>query len=375
LLGLLLLAAPAAAGEAPVDSTDAALAAAQAALAAGRAGEAERLYREVIAREPGLADAYQGLAGALAAEGRKEEAVAALLAVGEGLVAAGLYEPAAESLRRAAGLAPPAGPVQARVQAQLGRALVLGRKPLAAVEALARAVELGRDDPLTRQYQGAALWEAGRLDEAEAVYRRLVVEDRGGFQPLEELGRLLLWRGRAPEAVDLLARAVAAEPGAADARIELARALAAAGKTAEAETAYRHAIELAPRRADARYGLALLLARAAAPAAKAEAARELEVYRKLTAEERERTRREGLERAQLDGAWFLLRQGQTAEAAARFAALPESGDSLAGLAAAHAAAGDHQKAIEALERALALAPDRQDFRWKLAEERLLARPR
>lgn len=366
----LLLAAPAVGQPDPASppSTESALAAAEGALAAGKAAEAERLFRDLVAREPGLAEAYAGLTEALVAQNRDEEAAAVLLTLGEGLSEAGLYEPAIEALQRAAGLARRSG----RIQAQLGRALVLDRKPQTAIQALERAVALGQTDLPTRHYLGAALWEDGRTDDAEKVYRQLVADTGSAGLAVQELGRLLLWQGKAAEAVDLLRRAATADPKSSDSWVELARALEATGAAAEAEQSYRKAVELAPQRSDARYGLALLLARSQAPAAREESARHLETYRRLTTEERERTRQEGLERARLDRGWSLLREGKPQEAVTQFTALPETPESLAGAAAAWSATGDPARAVQALERAVSLAPDRRDLRLKLAEQRLLA---
>jgi tetratricopeptide (TPR) repeat protein len=359
-----LLLALSAAAQAP----PAALEEAAGALRAGRAAEAERRYRELIAAQPGLADAHLGLAEALAAQGRKQEAATALTEVGEGLIGAGLYGAAAGALERAAALVPGSG----RIHALLGRALALDQKPRAAVAALERAValgSLGEADLRTRLYLGTALWDVGEVDRAEAELRRLAGESGAAFLPLFQLGRLLLWRGRAAEAVPWLQRAAAANPGAADAQVELARALEATGEAAGAVAAYRRAAGIDPRRADARYGLALLLARTGD---REGGRRELEVYRRLTEEQRERTRREGLEAARLDRGWFLLESGQVAEAIEQFAALGESADALAGLASAYSAAGDHARAVATLERAVGLAPDRQDLRLRLAEQRLAA---
>jgi Flp pilus assembly protein TadD len=359
----------------PGSSTpEAALAAAEGVLRAGQAAEAERLFRALIAREPGIVEAHRGLAETLAAQKRGGEAAGVLLALGEGLIESGLYEPAAESLRRAAALAPTSGALAGRIQADLGRALVLDRKPASAVEALHRAASLGVADVRSLQYLGAALWESGNIEEAEAVYRRLASES-GSALVLQELGRLLLWQGKAAEAAEVLRRASAADARAADTWVELGRALEATGQAREAEAAYRRAAELAPERSDAHYGLALLLARSGRPGAREEAARQMEVYRKLAAAERERTRNEGLEKIRLERGWALLREGRPQDAQTQFAALPESGESLAGLAAALAAAGDHAGAVTALERAVTLAPGRRDLRLKLAEQRLLAAER
>ena len=80
------------------------LSAARAELAAGRPVPAESLYRQVLEAQPGWVDAHQGLAAALAAQGRVEEALAGLLEVGQALFQAELLEPAVRVLGQAAEL-------------------------------------------------------------------------------------------------------------------------------------------------------------------------------------------------------------------------------------------------------------------------------
>lgn len=336
---------------------------AQEALAGGRWVEAEKLFREVVARQPGLVDGYRGLARSLAGQERREEAAEVLGNLGAGLLEAGRHGDAADVLGEAAEL----DPSSARYQALLGKAHLFAQEHLAAVAPLERALELGDRSQPTRLYLAAAFWETGRAGEAEAIYRRLAEESPGAFLAVHQLGRLLLWQGRAAEAVPWLERAAGQRPAAADVAHDLARALDEAGEADEALAAYRRAIELSPGNFKAHYGLALLLSRRG----ESDAAREeMATYQRLYAAEQERTRREGLERARLDRGWQLVEEEDYEEAARHFASLDESAESLAGLATATSRLGDHGRAAELLERAVSLAPERQDLRLMLAEERL-----
>ncbi len=291
-----------------------------------------------------------------------------LLREGAALAAAGDFEGAAELAEGAVGVAPES----AAAWALLGRARVLARRYVTAEPALERAVALAPEDLRSRLYLAAAYWENGRLDEAEGAFRAALERSGGGFVPLYQLGRLLLWRGAAAEAAQVLARAAAIEPGAADVALDLARALERSGDLEAARGAFWRAVELAPSDALARYGLARLLARLGE---RQTAAREMEVYRKLYEADQERVRREGLAQAGLDLGRELLRTGRPREAVAHLTALPASADALAVLALAHRAAGDRAAALDAIERAVGLAPAREDLRARLAEMRLEERER
>lgn len=336
---------------------------AEEALAGGRWAEAERLFRDLVSRQPGLVDGYRGLARSLAGQDRRREAAEVLADLGAGLLEAGRHGDAAGVLREATELDPAA----ARFQALLGKAHLFAQSHLAAVAPLERALELGDRSVPTRLYLAAAFWETGRPGEAETMYRRLAEENPGAFLAVHQLGRLLLWQGRAAEAVPWLERAARQRPGAADVAYDLARGLAAADDLDAALAAYRRAVELSPGNFKAHYGLARLLARRGEEASAREA---LTTYQRLYAAEQERTRREGLERAKLDRGWQLLEEKDYEGAAGHFSSLDDSAESLAGQATARSRLGDHRRAVELLERAVSTAPDRQDLRLMLTEERL-----
>lgn len=267
------------------------------------------------------------------------------------------------SLEQAVRLAPQS----AEAHSALGRAYLLNRQARPAVEHLGKAVELGAADARTLLHLGSALWETGRPAEAERAFRRVLDSGSATLIALQQLGRLLLFDGRAAEAVDLLRRASVLRPEDVDLQLHLARALEESGKTQEALAVYRRAVELSPELARARYGLAQVLLRTGD---RTGATRELESYRRLFAAEQERVRQQNVERARLDRGWELLRGGQQKEAAQVFAALGDHAEALSGLAFSRSAMGDHQGAVTALEKAVALAPDRADLRLALDEERM-----
>lgn len=337
------------------------------ALDAGRFVEAEGIFRQLVSRQPGLIDAYRGLSRALAGQDRSSEAANILFRLGEGLLQASQHAPAVEVLTEAVEL----DPDSPSFQALLGKAHLFAQNHLAAAAFLEKAVKLGHRVPTTRLYLAAALWEIGRPAEAEAFYLELMKENSNAFVVVHQLGRLLDWQGRSGDAVVYLRQAAALRPAAADVAYDLAKALAGAGEADEAVAAFRRALTLAPSNYKAHYGLARLLAR---QGERQEARLSMEAYQRLYAAEQESTHREGLERARLDRGWQLIDDEAFKAAIQHFEGfiegLGESSEALAGLATAWSRLGNHSRAIEHLERAVSLAPERQDLRLMLAEERL-----
>ncbi len=263
-------------------------------------------------------------------------------------------------------------PDSARLEALTGRALALAERFGAAAGHLRRAVELGAGDVRTLLFYGSALWESGDVAAAEGPLERAAAAARGTsaeFLAAHQLGRLRLFAGKPQEAIAPLRRAAELGPRAADAQLDLGRALAAAGQTEAAIPVLRRAAELAPDSQYARWGLAQALARSGR---KEEAADELKVYRRLYAADQERTARILRQQTELDQGWHLLTSGDPEGAEKVFAGLDPGIEPLLGLARARAVQGDHAGAVEALERAVSLAPDRQDLRRILAQERLAA---
>ncbi|MGE5504162.1 MAG: tetratricopeptide repeat protein [Actinomycetota bacterium] len=116
--------------------------------------------------------------------------------------------------------------------------------------------------------QALAAHRAGRLSEAEPVYRRLLAAEPDNAEVLHLLAVLLLQKGDAAGALPLAERAVAAAPSLAKAWNTLPKAWntlanirAALGRTAEAADALQRAVTLDDGLVEARLNLGILLSR------------------------------------------------------------------------------------------------------------------
>lgn len=356
---LALLAAPPLVAQ---DEAASLLSDAEAALAAGRAAEAETLFRQVVARMPGEPAGYRGLARAFDAEGKGQEGVDALVELAVRAARAGYEACGREVLLDAARRAP----TDAAVQRAVGRALLEVKQYQDAAARLRRAVELRDGEVETAVLLGSALWEGGEVEAAEEVLRRAASAHPASYLPRQYLGSLLLWQGRGPEAAKVLEAAVAANPASPRLRLELARAREAAGETEAAIAEYRRVVAAAPELPEAHYGLGMLLARAGdREAAAAALARSRELRQAAEASRRAAA----VAQARLDAGWALYRGGRFAAAVEHFRSLEPTPDTLYGLAAALGAVGDLAAAAEALERAVAMAPERDDLAAHLEELR------
>ena len=164
---------------------------------------------------------------------------------------------------------------------------------------------------------GRAHHAAGRLGEAEAVYRRVLEVEPGNARALCLLGVLAHQQGRTGAALELVGRAAALAPGEPDYLCNLGVILAGAGRVEEAIGAYRGALALRPNDAETQFNLGnALLARGERDAA-------AEAYRAAVAVN------PGLGVAWLNLARTLREAGREEEAAAAIAeanaAQPELG--------------------------------------------------
>jgi tetratricopeptide (TPR) repeat protein len=100
---------------------------------------------------------------------------------------------------------------------------------------------------------------AGRLAEAEPVYREVLSHDPDQPHALYLLGALRLAEGDADEAILLLRRAVRARPEHAEGKLTLANALVRAQQPAEAIPLYRALLAAHPAHVPARVNLARVL--------------------------------------------------------------------------------------------------------------------
>lgn len=249
---------------------------------AGRHADAERLYREVLGRDPRNAVAHHNLAVLMMQSGRGLDAalphfkaawdadpshqqhwisLMRALARGGDLEAArgvhaegerrGLRGPTVEMLLAAASStavqqAPPAGWKAAGEQM-----LSIGMLR-EAEQAFVRAAQASPKDPSVWHGLGVALLQQQRMDEAQAAFRQ-ALQARSDFIPAwQGLRHVLAAQGRHEE-MEALARAqVAALPRSASGYIDLGLALAGRGRLHEAEAQYTEALRVQPDSLQAR---------------------------------------------------------------------------------------------------------------------------
>jgi Flp pilus assembly protein TadD len=189
---------------------------------AGQLREAETLYRQALATDPGHSDSLH-LLGVIAHQGGRHE------------TAIGYIK---EAIERRPGAAP--------YHFNLGHAFSGLGRGAEAEAAYREAVDLAPEFAEAHIALGSALVMQDRYEEAIAACRealRLEPGHRGAFGPL---GTALLTLGRFAEAETLSRSALAANPGNAAAHVYLASALTALGRIEAAETACRDALRLRP---------------------------------------------------------------------------------------------------------------------------------
>src|SRR5580693_1851569 len=85
---------------------------------------------------------------------------------------------------------------------------------------------------------------AGRLADAEALYRQILAAQPNHADALHLLGLIAHHAGRDDVAADLIGRAIALNPANSAAHCNLGEAFRANGRFEEASAAYRRALEL-----------------------------------------------------------------------------------------------------------------------------------
>ncbi len=98
--------------------------------------------------------------------------------------------------------------------------------------------------------------KAGRLDRAEALYRKVLAKSPADPDAHNLLGLIALSRGRPARAIQLIERAIALAPNSAPALSNLGNAYRVAGRLSDAADRYRRAIRLDPNFAEAHSNLA-----------------------------------------------------------------------------------------------------------------------
>ena len=236
-------------------------------LDAGRHEEALAAARTGVEQRPDNADAYTNLGRVLVLLERLEEAETVLrsalelapghplahLNLGEALRKGGRHEGAVELYRRALESDGDVAPAQAG----LGLALFALARYEEALGALETALALDPTAPSAGELSllaGRAARELGRLDAADAHFRRAAAMDPDSAEPLTELSHLLFVRGRMDAAAEYLRRARELRPNDPVALHNAAEALRKAGQNDEAIAWYQEALGIDPEFAPAHVG-------------------------------------------------------------------------------------------------------------------------
>jgi len=101
--------------------------------------------------------------------------------------------------------------------------------------------------------------QAGRLQEAEALYRQVLDAEPEHAQAMQLLGWAVFQSGRAQEALEVIRRAIAIDQNRAESHYSLGAILAELKRHAEAAQAYQRALQQRPDFPEAAYNLAAVL--------------------------------------------------------------------------------------------------------------------
>ena len=202
---------------------------------AGRLAEAENVYRQILATEPGHADSLHML-GVIASQ------------CGQPQAALGCFD-------RAIALKPSAALFHVN---RAGTLLTL-RQLDAAREACQAALRLKRNSAEAYQVLGHVLSDLGRPEEAIAAYRDALRHKPDLPDVYNNVGLALRQGGRLEEAAVALREAVKRAPQDPQAQSNLAGVLKELGRLAEAESCYRQALRRHPEDAVLHVNLAIVL--------------------------------------------------------------------------------------------------------------------
>ncbi len=208
--------------------------------------------------------------------------------------------------------------------------------------------DLGSSDIGARYEAAVAHQRAGRLADAEALYRAILAADPNHADALHMFGALALQAGRRDLAVPLIRRAVAVNPRRALYHITLGRAWLEAGDADSALNSFREAAAIAPDLAPAHFLIGMVL-RQKDRLEEARAAFETALRFQPS-----------LVQASFNLGAILQDEGDRAGAMARYrdalAANPDFAEAHLNLGICLAAEGDPRAALAHLERAATLQP-------------------
>jgi len=191
--------------------------------------------------------------------------------------------------------------------------------------------------------------QAGRLAEAEQIYRQILADLPDQPDVLHLLGILAGQAGKADAGIELISRAIGIKPNSAVYHDSLAKLLKSSGKTDEAIAAYREALRLDPDFAEAHNNLGVAL-RASGQLETANAAfREAIRIKPVFAEAYNNLGNGHIEARRFDEAVAACRQA--------VALKPAYGDAFNNLGIALSGKGLNDEAIAAFRKALEINPN------------------
>jgi len=236
---------------------------------AGDLGQAEQIYRRILAADPTQADAlhYLGVIGLQT--GRFEDAVTlisqaieqrpdyldALSNLGNALQALGRFDEAAARYREALQLQPR----NAAVIGNLGNALLQSGEPVAAIDCYEAALEIEPRLLDTRRNLAHALLGQGRATEALAQIELALNAMPDSPEILVTMGNVLSELGKGGEAIACFEKVLVQQPGLAPVQCNLANVLRQNGRLEAAIERYEQALQQAPDYAEGHYDLGLAL--------------------------------------------------------------------------------------------------------------------
>ncbi|HVX63577.1 MAG TPA: FkbM family methyltransferase [Pirellulales bacterium] len=235
----------------------------------GRIGQAERLYRQILAFDAEQPQVWYLLGAACQSLGLPDDACRCFEEsiarrpqhpeshnhLGVVLVQLERWEEAAAHFRRALELKP--GDPEA--MSNLGLALLQLKQPIEAETYFRRVLEARPADVKARQHLDQALRAQGKFDEILEAHRKQAAAQPGSAEARSELGRVLFEQGKKEEAEAAFQEAIELNPGLPEAHNNLGLARVSLGRAAEAVDCYREAIRLRPSFPQAHNNLGIAL--------------------------------------------------------------------------------------------------------------------
>jgi len=236
---------------------------------AGRLTEAEPLYRQILAQQPGHAGALQYLGVIARQQGRHDLAVdlicraialqpnspGAYISLGNVLKDRGQLDQAIAAFGQAIALQPDL----AEAHGNLGIALQAKGQLEQAIAAFRRAIQLKPGFPEAHNNLGNALHAKGQSEEALAALRQAIALKPNYAEAYSNLGIALKDHGQLDQAIAACRQAIALHPDYAAAYSNLGITLCAQGNLDQAIAACRQAIALKPTNAEAHNNLGVAL--------------------------------------------------------------------------------------------------------------------